>query len=138
MTIFFFFIFLHKIINLTTMKKILISVFVLCIAGACFVSCVQEDDFDKALLIGKWRSGTLYYNYNSNGTGSTWDTSDDVTEEEAQKFEWSLDGAELIQIHIMEIGGNVPRAYTITTLTSSRLVYEDDFGREYSYNKVND
>ena len=72
----------------------------------------------------------------ADGTGGTWDTADDVTEEEAQDFTWTLVNAELTHIHILEIGGHVPKVYTVTELTSSTLTYNDDFGVEFSFTKV--
>jgi hypothetical protein len=101
------------------------------------VSCeTEEPSFDEALLIGKWQSGTLFYKYHGDGTGATWDTADDVTEEEAQEFTWTLVKTELTHIHILEIGGSVPKVYTVTELTSSSLKYHDDFGVEFSFTKV--
>jgi hypothetical protein len=36
----------------------------------------------------------------------------------------------------MEIGGNVPKVYTITSLNSTSLVYKDDFGNVTTFTKV--
>ncbi|TVR42994.1 MAG: hypothetical protein EA394_02220 [Bacteroidia bacterium] len=110
-----------------------------CVAFALLmVSCEKEQIFDETLLTGKWQSGTLFYRYFSDGSGYTWDTSDDVTEEEAQDFTWTLVKSELTHLHIMEIGGVVPRVYTVTELTATTLKYRDDFGRTYSFIKVFD
>lgn len=95
-----------------------------------------EESFDETLLIGKWQSGTLFYKYLSDGTGGTWDTSDDVTEAEAQEFTWTLVKSELTHIHILETGGSVPKVYTVTELTETSLKYEDDFGANFSFTKV--
>jgi hypothetical protein len=109
------------------------------IIGICLlaVSCEPETTtFDNSLLPGKWQSGTLFYKYLSDGNGSTWDTADDVTEAEAQKFTWTLVDAELTHIHILEIGGSVPKVYTVTELTSTSLKYQDDFGAKFSFSRV--
>lgn len=119
------------------MKKAVYCLVVVILSAAFFASCVKEEDFDEKLLYGKWVSGTLFYKYNSDGTGGTWDTSDDVTEEEAQEFTWTLIDAELRQLHKMEMGPPIPKIYTVTELTSSRLRYKDSFGKEFSYSKVN-
>lgn len=106
------------------------------IFSGLFTSCEPEDfTFDETLLIGKWRSGTLYYNYTASGTGTTWDTSDDVTEEEAQRFTWTLSNSELRHIYILEIGGTVPKVYTVSKLTSTTLEYHDGFGSSFSFIK---
>ena len=112
---------------------------ILCLTASFFiVSCEteKEDPFDETLLIGKWQSGTLYYKYYDDGSGTTWDTSDDVTEEEAQEFTWTLEQAELTHIHIMELGSVVPKVYTVTELTATTLKYKDDFGKSFSFTKV--
>ena len=109
---------------------------VIVIAG--LQSCSQETiNFDEAYLYGTWKSGTLYEKYLSNGTGKTWDTSDDVSEDEAQSFTWTLITDQLTQIQLLEMGGSVPKVYNVITLTASQLVYEDNFGKRYSFTKVN-
>ncbi|MBR4638855.1 MAG: hypothetical protein IKO81_09465 [Bacteroidales bacterium] len=95
----------------------------------------HDDKFDKTLLSGKWLSGTLYEYYAPDGTGYTWDILDDVTEEEAQPFTWTLENATLTQIHKMEMGGNVPKVYTVTKLTATTFEYHDDYGKYYTFTK---
>jgi hypothetical protein len=122
------------------MKKI-VSFLVFCFVSAVLmVSCdpLVEQSFDETLLYGKWQSNTMFYKYLSDGTGATWDTSEDVTEAEAQKFTWTLVQSELTHIHIMEIGGNVPKSYTVTELTDSTLIYHDEFDKNFSFKKVAD
>lgn len=119
------------------MKKLIVCLMVCFSFSLLFNSCeVEESSFDESLLIGKWVSGTVYYKYLSNYSGKTWDTSDDVTEAEAQSFTWSLVQSELTHIHIMEVGGNVPKVYTVTELTATSLRYKDDFGKTYSFTKL--
>lgn len=122
------------------MKKTFLYVLAVVAAALCFTSCQQEEpNFDESLLIGKWQEvGTqVFYTYASDYTGKTWDEADDVTEAEAQPFTWSLDQITLTHIYVLEIGSNVPMIYTITELTESSLKYMDDFGKEFSFNKVN-
>lgn len=119
------------------MKKLVVCLMVCVSFAVLFNSCGEEDNtyFDDSLLIGKWVSGTVYYKYFSDNTGATWDTSDDVTESEAQAFTWTLVKSELTHIHIMTVGGNVPKVYTVTELTATTLRYKDDFGKSYSFTK---
>jgi len=107
------------------------------LVAAVFNSCGKEEEFDEALLYGKWRSGTLYDKYLSNHTGSTWDEAEDVKEDEAQPFTWQLVKSELEQIHIMEMDGKIPKYYTVTELTATTLKYKDEYGKNYSFTKVN-
>ncbi len=119
------------------MKKTLYLIAAFVLFSVSFTSCELDDiSFDDAMLIGKWKSGTLYYKYEATLTGKTWDTSDDVTEEEAQSFTWSLSDSELKHIYILELGATVPKVYTVTKLTFSTLEYEDDFGSTFSFSKV--
>ncbi len=119
------------------MKKTLFYLTTCIVVSFLAVSCEKEEEFfDDSLLIGKWQSGTLYYKYLDDGSGGTWDTADDVTEEEAQAFTWTLVKAELTHIHILEMGGSVPKIYTVTELTSTSLEYHDDFGVNFTFTKV--
>lgn len=121
------------------MKKIIRFFLLLIVSTVFMVSCILDttsQTFDENLLYGKWQSGTVFYKYISDGTGTTWDTSDDVTEAEGQAFNWTLVQDELTHIHVLEIGGSVPKVYTVTELTETILVYKDDFGTVYTFSKV--
>lgn len=119
------------------MKKTLFYLALCVVLSLLAVSCETEPiSFDESLLLGKWRSGTLFYKYFGDGTGGTWDTADNVLEEEAQDFTWTLEYAELTHIHILEIGGTVPKVYTVTELSATSLKYNDDFGVNWAFTKV--
>jgi hypothetical protein len=101
------------------------------------VSCTKsETEFDKALLIGEWQSGTLHEKYLEGGTGSSWDTGDDVTEEEAMPFTWTLDGSNLQREEEMFDGSKVVKYYTVLRLTYSTLEFTDDFDVSSTFTKV--
>ena len=108
----------------------------------------SNDSFDTSLLYGTWQEGTVYEHYYSSTVnhvlstgdtvqvnGITWDTSDDVSEDEGQAFNWTLNGATLTHEHISTFV-TVPKIYTITTLTSDRLTYVDDYGGSHYYTKA--
>ena len=119
------------------MKKIIICLFACLSISLMFNSCSKDEvSFDETLLIGKWQSGTVWEKYSADYKGGTWDTSDGMTEADAQSFTWTLEKSDLTQIHIMEIGGTVPKYYTVTELTSTKLKYKDDFGVTHSFTKV--
>lgn len=120
------------------MKRIVFFLVACVSAAVLMTSCEKEDEFfDETLLYGKWVSGTVYYKYLSDGNGSTWDTSDDVTEAEAQPFTWTLVQSDLTHIHIMQLEGSVPKTYKVTELTSTTLKYRDEKGGvSYSFTKV--
>lgn len=111
---------------------------VLCCIALLLAGCdlfPRKEKFDKTLMSGYWVSGTIHEFYRADGTGYTWDTADDVTEEEAQPFTWTLEKSTLTQIHQMEMGGNVPKTYTVTKLNATMLEYHDDYGKYYTFTK---
>ena len=121
------------------MKKIIASIVCICMLSFLLASCDlfnKKEEIDKTLLPGKWQEGTLYEHYYSNGDGTTWDIADDVTEEEAQPFTWTLVEDELTQIHIMEMGGKIPKRYTVTVLSATKLSYHDDYNDSHTFTKV--
>jgi hypothetical protein len=126
----------NKNLKSLIMKRIIYFFGLVIVLPALFHSCGKDEEFDETLLYGKWKSGTLFYKYSSDHKGATWDTSDHVTEDEAQPFTWTLVKSDLEQIHIMEMGGNVPKYYTVTELTATTLKYKDDY-KSYSFTKVN-
>ncbi len=120
------------------MKRIWYILASVLLVSMLLYSCQKDDNtsYDETLLYGKWQSGTLYYKYLSDHTGSTWDTKDDVHEDEAQPFTWQLVNSELRQTHPGDMGQVVLKYYTITELTSKTLKYKDSYN-SYSFTKVN-
>lgn len=120
------------------MKKLSFYLMAFVLTTLSFNSCLPiEDMFDESLLIGKWVMGTDHYRYDADGTGASWDTSEDVTEDEGQEFTWTLVSSDLTHIHIMESSkSGVPKSYTVTELTESSLKYKDDFGKTYAFVKI--
>lgn len=121
------------------MKRIALIFSTIALVALFSTSCTEEEEvqqnFDESLIIGKWKSGTLFERYDLDRSGATWDTYDDVTEAEGQKFTWTITKDQLEQIHIIENGGKVPKVYTITELTASLLEYEDTYGETKSFSK---
>ena len=90
------------------MKKhlhILLFLFLVLSLGACHKK-PPVIHYDASMLYGKWQEGSVFERYYDspiervlpNGdtvyvNGTTWDVSDDVTEDEAQLFNWTLAGA---------------------------------------------
>ena len=125
-------------------SMILLLAFVLC-------SCGGGDNtpsFDESLLYGKWQEGSVFERYYDSDidyvlptgdtvrvNGTTWDEGDDVSEDEAQAFNWTLTGSTLTHIHVGTFA-NVPKVYTLTTLTPSSLCYEDAYGTTHQFSKV--
>lgn len=121
-------------------KSILIAIFAFSAIILSFTSCSPDTDieFDETLLYGKWQENDTqnFEVYKEDGTGYTWDEADDVTEAEAQPFTWTLKGENLTHIHIMEMGANIPKVYTVTKLSATELAYEDDYGKIHTFSKI--
>ena len=134
------------------MKKMLYLLLGLAFAlgfSACGGVIPDDNKFDEAMLVGTWQEGTVYERYYASSidftlpdgdtvqvNGTTWDVADDISEDEAQAFNWTLTGATLIHEHISTFV-TVPKVYTVTSLTTSELVYKDDYGTTHYYSKVN-
>ncbi len=132
------------------MKKLL-HFFLCLIVVLSFSACGDiplENGYDASMLYGKWQEGSVFEQYYSskiervlaNGdtvqvNGTTWDEGDDVSEDEAQLFNWTLTGSTLKHEHVGTFV-MVPKIYTVTSLTSSELVYEDDYGMAHHFSKV--
>lgn len=99
------------------------------------ITPTNSTSFDVANLYGHWVSGTLHEKYNQDGTGCTWDTADDVDEDEAQPFTWTLNKTTLVQYHQMEMGGVVPKTYTVTKLNATTFCYHDSYNTNYTFFK---
>lgn len=121
------------------MKTKLISLLGLLLLVGFLTSCGDpiQIGFDETLIVGKWQEGSVFERYDSDGTGATWDMNDDVTEDEAQPFRWTLTGETLLQEHIMWNDVVVPKTFTVTMLSSNTLSYHDDYGVTHTFTKVN-
>ena len=120
------------------MKKYL-CILVGCLLAVFATSCNSKEntDIDANQIYGKWRDGTVYERYDSGGTGATWDTSDDVTEDEAQPFSWTLDGTRLVQEHQGEMSFVVYKQFNVTKLDANNFNYVDDYGSGHNFVRVN-
>ena len=118
-------------------KLLFISILAVSAIILSMSSCSPDTDveFDQTLLTGKWQENNslIFEVYGKDGSGYTWDEADDVTEAEAQPFTWGLNGNVLTQVHTMEMGGNVPKVYTVTKLTATELIYEDNYGNKHTF-----
>ncbi|MBO4281941.1 MAG: hypothetical protein J5873_01935 [Bacteroidales bacterium] len=120
------------------MRRIVSRILIGMALSVLVVSCKdKEEDFDENLLVGKWVEGTEYYRYDDSHSGVTWDTGEDMSEEEALPFTWSLSGTRFVHYHIMEGGQIVPQTYTMTKLSSTLLEYRDASGYNHHFSKLN-
>ena len=97
----------------------------------------EDEAFDTDMIIGLWQSGSVFYRFNEDYSGVTWDTADDVMELEGSKLTWEINKKKFIHYHKMEISSAIiPKAYTITKLDLSNMEYVDDYGVKSVFVKV--
>ena len=96
----------------------------------------HDIEFDADLLIGVWREDEVYYRYNDDGTAVTWDLADDVQEDEGTQMTWTLEGDTFTHYYVMEIGGIIPKVFNMKVLEFDLMKYDDDFGVNHTFTKV--
>ena len=96
----------------------------------------QRVVYNPALLMGEWLNGSEHTLFVSDGSGWFWDTSDSITRETAQLFEWAMDSNLLVFKYTLALGGVVPRLYVVTYVDDESLVYRDSFGESFMWDKV--
>lgn len=95
----------------------------------------QKVIYDASLLVGEWVRGTEHELYLADGTGRMWDTGDDVSDAEAQRFSWTLDSNLLTLICHLELGGVVPKRFVVTFADDENLSYNDPYGKAHLWDR---
>ena len=133
-----------------TMKKILLLLTISAVLLALLtVSCKKKEEPKEPeksyaeLIVGRWATDAAlpYYEvYDAEGTGHMWDTADDVQEDEADQFDWTMDEAnkQFTQIvHFQGGQGDVPQLCNILILNETTLKYNNDaLKREVTLTRV--
>ena len=101
----------------------------------------QTNEQSFKVLVGRWNTadGGHCEVYNADGTGHMWDPADDVQEEEADNFDWSIDeNNKMTQIiHYQGGQGEVPQYCNLFTLNATEFHYDNEGWRaEYSLVRV--
>ena len=90
----------------------------------------------KEMLVGLWQSdGHVFYRFNADGTGHTWDVADDLTEEEASNFNWEAYEEAIMMTHRLRLRGIVPRYYELDLLNAFDLRFHDTYS-DYALERV--
>jgi hypothetical protein len=132
---------MKKILLLLTISTVLLTLLT--------VSCKKKEEPKEPektyaeLIVGRWATDAAqpYYEvYNTDGTGHMWDTADDVQEDEADQFDWTMDEAhkQFTQIvHFQGGQGDVPQLCNILILNETTLKYNNDaLKREVTLTRV--
>ncbi len=108
----------------------------LTVGMALATGCTEKTELviNPSDLHGKWQATdnrTEFWRYNSDGTGITWDESDDVYETDTVgvlHFMWSTNMSHLELDYYGEMGQHAYENYTVTRLTPDSLVWKDLYG----------
>ena len=138
-------------------KKLLITIIIiLAVAGICVAAyfiwfsdskkyyepeiiepeVFHDVEFDTDLLIGLWKEDELYYRYSDDGSAVTWDLADDVMEDEGTQLDWTLEHNIFTHFYKMEIGSIIPKVYNMKVLELDVMEYDDDYGVNHKFTKV--
>ncbi len=129
-------------------KSITLLVAAMVVVTLMTVSCSKKDDDATSstpyseLIVGRWRTADSghFEVYNANGTGKMWDPADDVLEEEADTFDWSIDSNNNLTqtVHFQGNQGDVPQYCNILILNETTFKYNNEGWRaEYTMIRVN-
>ena len=99
-------------------------------------------DKSFAILVGRWSTsdGGHFEVYNADGTGKMWDPSEDVHEDEADTFDWTIDeNNKMTQVvHFQGGQSDLPQYCNILTLNVNAFKYNNEGWRaEYDLIRVN-
>lgn len=95
----------------------------------------QRVIYTPDMLVGGWSRGTIHEEYAADGTGLTWNTAEDVSRDEARRFQWTLDSNLLTLVYKLDYGGVVPKHYVVTFVDNENLSYSDNYGESYLWDK---
>ena len=80
------------------------------------------------MLVGLWqKDGHVFYRFNPDGTGHTWDIADDLSEAEATSFNWKVYDKAIMMTYKLRIRGIVPRYYELDRLNAFDLRFHDTY-----------
>ena len=89
---------------------------------------LHANEANKTMIVGLWqKDGHIYYRFNADGTGHTWDVADDLSEDEASPFNWEAYDNAFMMTHKMKLRGIVPRYYELDRLNSFDLRFHDSY-----------
>ena len=91
---------------------------------------------NKEMLVGLWqKDGHVFYRFEPDGKGHTWDVDDDITEDEASPFCWEAYEEAIMMTYKLRIRGIVPRYYELDQLSPFDLRFHDTYSN-YALERV--
>ena len=88
----------------------------------------------KEMIVGLWQiDNHIFYRFNSDGTGRTWDVNDDLTEDEASEFQWEAFKESILVAHKLKFRGVIPRYYEFEIINEHSLRFSDSYSTQTLY-----
>ena len=89
---------------------------------------------NKEMLVGLWqKDGHVFYRFEPDGKGHTWDVDDDITE--ASPFSWEAYEEAIMMTYKLRIRGIVPRYYELDQISPFDLRFHDTYSN-YALERV--
>ena len=131
------------------MKRFFSVLFAAFIVTLVMVSCSKKKDEPASstktyseLIVGRWKTADSghFEVYEASGIGHMWDPADDVQEDEADNFDYTIDEKEkhMTQIiHFQGGQGDVPQSCNILILNETTFKYNNEaLKAEYTLTRV--
>lgn len=134
----------------------------LSVGSVTFTSCLGDEEEEQLIedqttleryrkeIVGLWKEqgSQEYWRFKADGTGSRdnrstgayWDESEDVTESEAELFQWYIEATGLMVFHAIGGSFNDPdpeSPFKIESLTSSKMVWKGSDGTYHYLDRMN-
>ena len=125
------------------MKKHLLFSFIaiagLLLLAGCDKPTKNYPPVDANLLIGTWTATdqpTEHWRFDTQRSGETWDTGEDVQEGEGTKFNWSTESDQLRIDLYGQMGQHVYYDWTVTHQTPDTLTFKDIYDLIRTFVKI--
>lgn len=95
----------------------------------------QKTFYSPNLLEGKWVLDNWHMHLDSNGHGERWNPKEDITRDEPDRFNWTMDSNLLYLEFLLTNGAIVPKMYVVTFVDRESLVYQNAYGTAYMWDR---
>lgn len=98
----------------------------------------QKTFYSPRQLEGEWVLDDWHMHLDSNGHGQRWNPKEDITRDEPDRFNWTMDSNLLYLEFLLTNGAIVPKMYVVTFVDRESLVYQNAYGTAYMWDRPAD
>lgn len=95
----------------------------------------QKTFYSPRQLEGEWVLDDWHMHLDSNGHGQRWNPKEDITRDEPDRFNWTMDSNLLYLEFLLTNGAIVPKMYVVTFVDGESLVYQNAYGTAYMWDR---